>query len=66
MTTWRGEVAEEAVYRDRAAGRPVGKQDQYVAAFGGLKTYHFEPDGQVVGVAAAYPRTRSTTWKITC
>lgn len=28
-------------------GRPVGKQDQYVAAFGGLKIYHFEPDGGV-------------------
>ena len=28
-------------------GRPVGKQDQYVAAFGGVKIYHFEPDGGV-------------------
>jgi D-glycero-alpha-D-manno-heptose-7-phosphate kinase len=27
--------------------RPVGKQDQYVASFGGLKTYSFEPDGSV-------------------
>ncbi len=42
------EVAEEAcrIEIDRL-GRPVGKQDQYVAAFGGLKTYHFQPDGSV-------------------
>jgi D-glycero-alpha-D-manno-heptose-7-phosphate kinase len=42
------EVAEEACYIEiERLGRPVGKQDQYVAAFGGLKTYHFEPDGSV-------------------
>jgi len=42
------ELAEEAcrIEIDRL-GRPVGKQDQYVAAFGGLKTYHFQPDGTV-------------------
>ena len=42
------EVAEEACRIEiERLGRPVGKQDQYVAAFGGLKTYHFEPDGSV-------------------
>ena len=42
------EVAEEACRIEiEQLGRPVGKQDQYVAAFGGLKTYHFEPDGTV-------------------
>jgi D-glycero-alpha-D-manno-heptose-7-phosphate kinase len=42
------EVAEEACDIEiERLGRPVGKQDQYVAAFGGLKTYHFEPDGTV-------------------
>lgn len=45
------DVAEEAcrIEIDRL-GRPVGKQDQYVAAFGGLKCFTFEPDGRV-GVA---------------
>ena len=43
-----GEVAQEACNIEiERLGRPVGKQDQYVAAFGGLKTYHFEPDGSV-------------------
>jgi D-glycero-alpha-D-manno-heptose-7-phosphate kinase len=41
-------IAEEACDIEiERLGRPVGKQDQYVAAFGGLKTYHFEPDGSV-------------------
>jgi D-glycero-alpha-D-manno-heptose-7-phosphate kinase len=42
------EVAEQACHIEiHRLGRPVGKQDQYVAAFGGLKTYTFEPDGSV-------------------
>ena len=41
-------LAEEAcaIEIDRL-GRPVGKQDQYVAAFGGLKCFDFKPDGHV-------------------
>ncbi|MGD1237800.1 hypothetical protein [Mycobacterium seoulense] len=42
------EIAEEACRIEiERLGRPVGKQDQYVAAFGGLKVYHFKPDGGV-------------------
>lgn len=40
-------AAEACDIEIKRLGRPVGKQDQYVAAFGGLKTYHFEPDGNV-------------------
>jgi D-glycero-alpha-D-manno-heptose-7-phosphate kinase len=41
-------VAEEAcqIEIDRL-GRAVGKQDQYIAAFGGLTHFDFEPDGRV-------------------
>ena len=43
-----GDVAEEACRIEiEQLSRPVGKQDQYVAAFGGLKTYTFNPDGTV-------------------
>lgn len=43
-----GELAEEACRIEIGRlNRPVGKQDQYVAAFGGLKTYTFAADGTV-------------------
>jgi D-glycero-alpha-D-manno-heptose-7-phosphate kinase len=28
-------------------GEPVGKQDQYIAAYGGITCFHFNPDGSV-------------------
>lgn len=28
-------------------GRPIGKQDQYIAAYGGVTCFHFNPDGSV-------------------
>jgi D-glycero-alpha-D-manno-heptose-7-phosphate kinase len=49
-----GEVAEEACRVEiERLGLPAGKQDQYVAAFGGLKTYSFEPGGAVKVVPLA-------------
>jgi D-glycero-alpha-D-manno-heptose-7-phosphate kinase len=41
-------LAEEACEIEiNKLGRPVGKQDQYIAAFGGLTCFEFEPDGGV-------------------
>ncbi len=44
-----GELAEQAcsIEIDRL-GRSVGKQDQYIATFGGLKCFEFLPDDSVV------------------
>ncbi|MGP8058360.1 MAG: galactokinase [Acidimicrobiales bacterium] len=43
-----GNLASEActIEIDRL-GRPVGKQDQYIAAYGGLTAFDFEPGGSV-------------------
>jgi len=43
-----GNLAEEACRIEiDILNRPVGKQDQYIAAFGGLTCLDIEPDGQV-------------------
>ncbi len=41
-------LAEEACHIEiDLLGQPVGKQDQFIAAFGGLTCFEFTPDGQV-------------------
>lgn len=43
-----GGLAEEAARIEiDVLGEPVGKQDQYIAAFGGLTCFEVEPDGRV-------------------
>ncbi|MBO0728208.1 MAG: galactokinase [Acidimicrobiaceae bacterium] len=43
-----GALAEEACHIEiDRLGRAVGKQDQYIAAFGGLTRFEFCPDGEV-------------------
>jgi len=42
------ELAEQACAVEiDVLGRPVGKQDPYIAAYGGLRTFAFRPDGRV-------------------
>jgi len=43
-----GQLAEEACHVEiNMLGRPIGKQDQYAAAFGGINCIEFRPDGRV-------------------
>lgn len=45
----REQLAEEACYLEiEVLGEPIGKQDQYMAAFGGLTCLTFERDGSVL------------------
>ena len=47
-TSRPAELAEEACRIEiDVLGRPVGKQDQYVAAFGGVTCFEFQQDGSV-------------------
>lgn len=44
----RQELAEQACHIEiDLLGEPVGKQDQYIASFGGITCFHFAPDGAV-------------------
>lgn len=43
-----GRLAREACQIEiERCGKPIGKQDQYIAAYGGLKHIRFNPDGSV-------------------
>jgi D-glycero-alpha-D-manno-heptose-7-phosphate kinase len=42
------EIAEEACHIEiDVLGEPIGKQDQYIAAFGGITSFRFQCDGRV-------------------
>jgi D-glycero-alpha-D-manno-heptose-7-phosphate kinase len=43
-----GELAEQACHIElERLGEPIGKQDQYIAAYGGLTCFEFHPDDRV-------------------
>lgn len=43
------ELAQQACHVEiDVLGHPIGKQDQYAAAYGGMNYFRFEPDGRVV------------------
>lgn len=44
--------AESCAIEIDVLGRPVGKQDQYAAAYGGITAFEFNPDGSVKASAA--------------
>src|SRR5437773_2513769 len=42
------ELAEQACHIElEKLGEPIGKQDQYIAAYGGITCFNFMPDGRV-------------------
>jgi D-glycero-alpha-D-manno-heptose-7-phosphate kinase len=48
------ELAEEAAHIEiDVLGEPIGKQDQYIAAFGGLTCFEFHPDDSVTATPLA-------------
>lgn len=52
-----GQLAEEACHIEiDVLGEPIGKQDQYAAAFGGLNLFRFKPDG---GVTVEHQRVKN-------
>jgi len=56
MSITPGQLAEQACHIELdVLGEPVGKQDQYVAAHGGICSYTFAPDGSVAVEPLALP-----------
>ncbi|MBO0768274.1 MAG: galactokinase [Solirubrobacterales bacterium] len=49
-----GQLAEDAAHVEiDVLGEPVGKQDQYIAAYGGLTCFEFHPDDRVTATPLA-------------
>jgi len=53
-----GDLAEQAARVElEILGKPVGKQDQYIAAFGGITCFEFQQDGRVHVSPLSIPTT---------
>jgi D-glycero-alpha-D-manno-heptose-7-phosphate kinase len=68
MYMYRGEqVTAERLAREACeieierCGRPIGKQDQYIAAYGGLRVFRFHEDGSVA--AEVVNMSASSLWQ---
>jgi D-glycero-alpha-D-manno-heptose-7-phosphate kinase len=59
------ELAEAACHLEiDVLGEPIGKQDQYASAFGGLRRYRFNGDGSVyVDPVICSPQTKQTLFE---
>jgi D-glycero-alpha-D-manno-heptose-7-phosphate kinase len=64
MYLYLGEVRDAATLASEACGieidalgRPIGKQDQYIVAYGGLRFIRFKPDGTVAVEKVRVPDT---------
>lgn len=64
LHAYRGDYVAKAELCEQASrleievlGKPIGKQDQYAAGFGGLNVIQFNPDGTVFVEPVACPRT---------
>ena len=56
------ELAREASHIEvDILGEPVGKQDQYIAAYGGLRYFQFNPDESVINEPVIWPSGRKET-----
>ena len=57
------ELAEQACHIEiDRLGEPVGKQDQYIAALGGVTSFRFHPDDSVEVVPV--PMSEDTRWRL--
>ncbi len=56
------ELAREASHIEiDVLGEPVGKQDQYIAAYGGLRYFQFNPDESVINEPVMWSKGRKET-----
>ena len=53
------ELAREACHLEiDILGEPIGKQDQYAAAYGGFHYFQFNPDGTVFAEPIIWPQSK--------